>query len=289
LGIVTYFVEGELLNKYKSLFYIALFLVFTGISAFSGYNIVSMMSIRYFKNMRIGPYEMQQINQTMRFLFFATLGYTCIIVISIFFLSEKISDFLNNTGIFIAFVCFFLIEFFRKRYLNSKYRHEEWLPLIDNVGKIIGVAPRPVVHNGKNKWLHPVVHLHILHNSEIWLQKRPQNKDIQPGKWDTAVGGHFKPGESVEKALVRETMEEIGIGIRNPVFLGQYQWESLIESEQVFAFADKFNGKIIPNKEELDDGRFWKFAEIEENIGKEIFTPNFEYEYLLYKESFMKI
>jgi isopentenyldiphosphate isomerase len=236
--------------------------------------------------MRIGPYEVLLMKQSMQFLFFATLAYTSITVISIILLPEQISAFFSNAGIFIAFAIFFIIDFLRKRRLHTKYRHAEWLPLIENEGKVIGIAPRPVVHSGKNKWLHPVVHLHILQNNGIWLQKRPMNKDIQPGKWDTAVGGHFNAGESVENALARETMEEIGIDAGNAVFLGQYQWESQKEREMVFTFAKQFNGKIIPNPKELDDGRFWKFTEIEQNIGKEIFTPNFEHEYILYKNVF---
>ena len=36
-------------------------------------------------------------------------------------------------------------------------------------------------------------------------------EDIQPGKWDTSVGGHVDLGESVEMALHREVKEELGI------------------------------------------------------------------------------
>jgi isopentenyldiphosphate isomerase len=42
-----------------------------------------------------------------------------------------------------------------------------------------------------------VVHLHVFNSrGELYLQKRPEWKDIQPGKWDTAVGGHIDLGES---------------------------------------------------------------------------------------------
>ena len=34
-----------------------------------------------------------------------------------------------------------------------------------------------------------------------------------------------------------------------------------------------------PDKDELAGGRFWSKEEISENIGKNIFTPNFENEY----------
>jgi len=36
------------------------------------------------------------------------------------------------------------------------------------------------------------------------LQKRALLKDIQPGKWDTSVGGHIQSGETVTNAILRE-------------------------------------------------------------------------------------
>ena len=288
LGITAYFLEGEQLEKYRILFYMVLILVFVGISAFSNHNIAVAQIGRYFKNFRIGPWEALQMRQTMKLFFWSVLIYTCITVLALALLPEKFGSFLGNTGIFIAFAIVFLIDFVRKRYLRRKLKKEEWLPLIDTSGKVIGHAPRFAVHDSKNRWLHPVVHLHIIQKGGIWLQKRPMHKLVQPGKWDTAVGGHLNMGESIENALVRETREEIGIDVTNPMVLGKYLWESTLEREMVFSFALFYNGKIIPDSKELDGGKLWKFPEIEVNIGKEVFTPNFEHEYILFKEHIMK-
>ena len=70
--------------------------------------------------------------------------------------------------------------------------------------------------------------------------------------------------------------------------LGQYLWESSLEREMVFLFVLIYNGKIIPDSNELDGGRLWKFSEIDTNLGKDVFTPNFEHEYRLFKEQFLK-
>jgi hypothetical protein len=40
----------------------------------------------------------------------------------------------------------------------------------------------------------------------------------------------------------------------------------------------------VYNTHEIEDGRFWDMKEIEEALGKNIFTPNFEIEYKKYKE-----
>lgn len=156
---------------------------------------------------------------------------------------------------------------------------EEIFPIVDRDGKVVGKATRGECHGG-SKLLHPVVHLHVFNkDGDLYLQRRPEWKDIQPGKWDTAVGGHMDYGEDVTTALLREASEEIGLRSFQPEFLASYVFESSRERELVNAFRTVTDEEINPS-EELDGGRFWSREEILENIGKGIFTPNFESEYI---------
>ena len=156
---------------------------------------------------------------------------------------------------------------------------EEWFPLVNEMGETIGKATRKECHSG-SKQLHPVIHLHIFNDAgELYLQKRSMTKDIQPGKWDTAVGGHIDYGETVEEALRREVREELGITAFTPQFITRYVFESAIEKELVNTFRTIYNGEITPDTEELDGGRFWSLEEIKSNLGQNVFTPNFEQEF----------
>ena len=161
---------------------------------------------------------------------------------------------------------------------------EELFPIVDENGNVIDAATRKECHSG-SKLLHPVVHLHILNETKdaLYMQKRSMLKDIQPGKWDTAVGGHVDLGENVNMALMREAKEELGLTDFTPSHVVSYVFESEIERELVNTFSTVVNQnevKIVIDPEEISEGRFWTFAEIKENIGKGVFTPNFEQEFL---------
>ena len=158
---------------------------------------------------------------------------------------------------------------------------EEYFPIINAEGDIVGKATRKECHSG-SMLLHPVVHLHIFRQGGyIYLQKRSLNKDIQPGKWDTAVGGHVDYGESIESALYREASEELGLKEIYPQKLISYIFQSEIEREMVNVYfinvSDDFTPIVDPI--EIDEARFWHLDEIDKAVGKGILTPNFEKEF----------
>lgn len=169
---------------------------------------------------------------------------------------------------------------------------EEIFPIVDTNGNVIGKATRKECHSG-TKLLHPVVHLHIVDKEgNIFLQLRSHNKDIQPGKWDTAVGGHVDLGENVELALKRECKEELGIELTEYRFIHSYIFESEIEKELVNVFClivdqDKFSP--VFNECEIEDGRFFSHSEIESLTDSGIFTPNFISEYNCINNQLRKI
>lgn len=151
----------------------------------------------------------------------------------------------------------------------------ELFPVVDPRGAVVGRATRGECHGG-SMLLHPVVHLHVFDAAgRLYLQRRPLWKDIQPGRWDTAVGGHVAWGETIDEALRREAREELGIEGFEAEHVATYLFRSEREQELVHVFRTRMDGPISPS-DELDGGRFWSPDEIRSAMGRGVLTPNFE-------------
>ena len=165
----------------------------------------------------------------------------------------------------------------------------EWFPIVEPSGLVVGRSSRQYCHSGA-KPLHPVIHIHIIDRmSRIYLQKRSMRKDIQPGKWDTAVGGHVSYGEAIIEAVYREASEELGLTDFNPIYVETYEFESPVEREMVNVFAAVGSFELHPDLDEVDEGRWWDLSEVDASIGKGVFTPNFESEFTMIRKSLLAL
>jgi len=168
--------------------------------------------------------------------------------------------------------------------MGKDNKHKELFDIVNDKGNVIGRASRQECHR-RPGLLHRVAHIFVFNSEgELYLQKRSQDKDIQPGKWDTSVGGHLAPGENFEEGAYRELEEELNIKGVGLVHLYDYIWESERESELVRTYKVLYDGPISLDPLEIEDGRFFTLPEIESKLGTGLFTPNFEQEYRRYNK-----
>ena len=156
----------------------------------------------------------------------------------------------------------------------------EYFDVYNLDGSWRGLFPRSECH-GNPDLLHKSVHVVVFDSSgeKILLQKRSLSKDIQPGKWDTAVGGHVAAGESVEDAARRELQEELGI-TGEPEFFFTSEIRNNIESENVTVFKLISDGPFVFAPDEIDEVKFFelaKFNDPPERLRSD-FTPNLQKE-----------
>lgn len=156
------------------------------------------------------------------------------------------------------------------------------LDIINEDGDIIGIAPRSCCH-GNPALKHRTAHVVVLaSDGRVLLQKRSLNKDIQPDKWDSAVGGHLHHGEDFLGAAKREMLEEIGVASDTTLTaLFDMTIRNAIETECARVFAITDDGPFHYPADEIDELRFWSWPEIRAALGNGSFTPNLEKELAL--------
>jgi isopentenyldiphosphate isomerase len=279
LGLISILLHNDIFFKIKPGIIGLILVGILGLSAFSGKNVMMMMTQRYIKGMKMNEAQQIAMKRSIKLMFWLFLFHTILVFYSAFMMSKEAWAFISGVLFYLIFGVYMLYEFVRNFILRRKSKTEEYLAEVDKDGKVIGKISRTEAHSGTMK-LHPVVHAHFFNlNGDILLQKRSMNKNIQPGKWDTAVGGHISFGEIIEDALVRETQEELGIQDIKFEFITKYFWQSDIESELIFVFIAFINDiYFIPNNE-VDEVKFWSKVKIEKSIGINTLTPNFEQEY----------
>jgi isopentenyldiphosphate isomerase len=153
--------------------------------------------------------------------------------------------------------------------------NDEIFEIVDEDNRVVGTAKRSECH-GNPSLIHRTAHVIVFHpDGRTLLQKRSIEKDIQPGKWDTAVGGHLMPGEDFETAARREMVEELGIPDSLPLkYLFDSKIRNSIESENTRVFSTEYAGPFNFQTSEIDEVKFWKVCELRKGMETDVFTPN---------------
>ncbi len=176
--------------------------------------------------------------------------------------------------LFVGIYLFVRVSIVRVRLLR-----EEWWPIVNNTGKIIGSIQHQLSLFDDKKYMHPIVRVMVIDENRLYLQKRSYNDIIFPGMWDTAISNHIRLNENPEACVMRTAKERYGIESIKPIFLSNYIHETEHEFHYVFFYVACYSHSIVPNKNFIDIGKWWTRHQIESNIKDKIFTENFNNEF----------
>jgi isopentenyldiphosphate isomerase/intracellular septation protein A len=291
LAGISIFLKDDLFFKLKPALIELIIAILFGVHAFSSKPVLLLMGKRYMKGMEINPAQAAMMKRMSLLMFWILLVHTVLIIYAAYFWSREVWAFISGGLFYILIGLVFAGQLIYARLRRTSLKtvpsgaQEEWFDILDNSGKVIGKAPRSRVH-GDPSLLHASVHVHIFNSrGNIYLQKRSKSKDLYPGYWDTAVGGHVHSGENISDALRRESMEELGIDAAKARPLYRYIMKNNHESELVHSFYLKHEGPFRLNEEEIETGRFWSAFDLKKMTGKNVFTPNLEEELRLLRKA----
>lgn len=100
--------------------------------------------------------------------------------------------------------------------------------------------------------LSPAVIMSIIDDDRILLGR---SAHFSKGMYST-LAGYVEPGETMEQAVAREIMEEVGIQVDDITYMGSQPWP--FPHSMMVAFTTRFvNGDVQVDSDELEDARWF--------------------------------
>lgn len=149
----------------------------------------------------------------------------------------------------------------------------EIIDIVDEDDNVIGRATREEVR--KEILLHRCAMVFVFNSKgEIFVHLRTPTKKIYPSYYDMACGGGMEPGETYEKAAMRESSEELGLKNQKLEFLFKARHRSALDNSFVSVYKTVYDDKLTLQKEEIVSGEFMSIEELNKMIKKEKFCPD---------------
>lgn len=96
-------------------------------------------------------------------------------------------------------------------------------------------------------------------DNEVLLAKNANNKSNMYG----LIAGFVEVGETLEEAVQRETLEEVGLQLKNIRYMSSQPWP--FPSNLMIAFQAEYDsGEIQLQEEEISDANFFRFDQLPE-------------------------
>ncbi|MEK9805790.1 MAG: NUDIX domain-containing protein [Euryarchaeota archaeon] len=153
----------------------------------------------------------------------------------------------------------------------------EIFDIVNDNDEIVGSASRNEVHKLGLK--HRSVHLLIFNKQgSVLLQKRSMEKDTFPGTWDSSVSGHVDSGENYDEALIRESLEELGVKFELvPERIFKVDACKETDNEFSWVYRHSFEGPFSPNVDEISEIKWFSKETLDDsNLNdSSIYSPAF--------------
>lgn len=162
----------------------------------------------------------------------------------------------------------------------------ELLDVVDAEDRVIGVASRAEIHAQRLR--HRAVHVLIRDaQGRLYLQRRAEYKDCDPGLWDSSAAGHVGHDEAYASAAPRELAEELGLTGVALVALCRLPASAATGYEFVQAYLGLAVTEPVPDPGEIAETRWCTPAALAAWMSAEpdVFTASFRAIFAAYHAS----
>ena len=182
-----------------------------------------------------------------------------------------------------------LLEASRLKVLNKHLKSEEWLPVVSESGNVQGKVAKSVSIILKNKFLHPLVRVALIYDGKLYLKNRDDSRLLDSGKLDYPFEKYMKYKHNLEEAIKNTVKNEIKTDDLPVRFLLKYVFENENTKRLIFLYVSNIASEKEFNDLQLQGGKLWTTNQIEDNIGKDVFSECFELEFEYLKNTVLMI
>jgi len=263
MGGISIVLNNDIFFKLKPVIIELILVLVLVFSLFSKHNIMLKMSERYMPDINISEEQNLLMQRSIRNMLIIMIFHVLLTIYSAFYTSTEVWAFVSTGLFYILIFGYFGVEFLVK-YISNK--NTEFLPVVNEEGEIIGKASREECHRNP-KLIYPIIRLHLFNKeNQLLLQRRSKKSNIEPNKWDAAVAGHIKYGEEIDKAVIRETKEELNIEIKEFQLLHKRLFRAETSTALMFIFIGSIEKLPNANLNEVEEVKFYSITEIKKLI-----------------------
>lgn len=233
------------------------------------------------------------LKESFRVAFQSQYGLTIhLLLVLLFFVSgnREISSVTTTILITLVQVIIFgliLVETTRLHILRRKLYKEEWLPVVSDTGQVMGRVAKSVTRDMKNKFMHPVVRVALMHKGSIYLKERDLTRLLNPGRLDYPFEKYMQYNDDIDQTVKKTISKECGAENLPLRFMLKYTFENETTKRLIFLYVSEVNDEEQFGSLNLRGGKLWTTAQIEDNIGTDIFSECFELEFEYLKNTLL--
>lgn len=171
----------------------------------------------------------------------------------------------------------------KMRNIVKHLRKEEWLPIVNQSGEVTGRVAKSISDKMKNRFMHPVIRVALVHEGEIYLQKRESDDTLDPDTYDHPFEKYMLFNHEINLAVRNSITRALNMQELPFNFLLKYVYENENTKRLIFLFVSRIESEEQLESIKILKGKFWTMKQIEDSFAdEEIFSECFqlEYEYL---------
>ncbi len=192
------------------------------------------------------------------------------------------------TVLFVIFVLLVIIyEYIRLAMLKRQIASEDWLPIVNETGGVIGRVALSVSQAAKRQYLHPVVRIALIYKGLLYLKERSPRFVFDPNKIDYPFEKYVYYKQTLDDCVKSSLRKGCGVDDLPVRFVFRYLFDTEEAHRLIYLYTCNIQDEETMKRLSLKDGKLWTDKQIEQNLNKGIFCESFEKEYEILKNTIL--